>query len=298
MKDESINPKNISITKSKNLKLRKRRQSKSTRSKTNSMTSNNKQIFYDNKDINKEIKENKDIKNIKTFSEKLITNNNDKIKSRFDNKKDKEKEKEIYKGKDSYKDYKPLEENRYVNKLHRPGPKPPPSHIKMTTFFDYKPDLCKDYKETGYCGYGDTCKFVHDRTDYLSGWEIDRQWEKDQKNKNCFKEGDVDEGDETFLIKEDDKNEDEICPICKGDFVSPVLTICKHKFCDKCALEHYNKSVKCFVCRVDTRGIFNSFNFNSKRANRRKIQNDNTSHDKDFAKRNKGFNDESSWTYS
>jgi hypothetical protein len=25
---------------------------------------------------------------------------------------------------------------------------------------------CKDYKETGRCGYGDSCKFMHDRGDY------------------------------------------------------------------------------------------------------------------------------------
>ena len=40
--------------------------------------------------------------------------------------------------------------------------------------FDYQPDVCKDYKETGFCGYGDACKFVHDRSDYKSGWEIER----------------------------------------------------------------------------------------------------------------------------
>ena len=44
----------------------------------------------------------------------------------------------------------------------------------MTVRFDYQPDICKDYKETGYCGYGDSCKFIHDRGDYKSGWEIDR----------------------------------------------------------------------------------------------------------------------------
>lgn len=25
-----------------------------------------------------------------------------------------------------------------------------------------------------YCGYGDACKFMHDRGDYKSGWELDR----------------------------------------------------------------------------------------------------------------------------
>jgi RING finger protein 113A len=40
--------------------------------------------------------------------------------------------------------------------------------------FDYQPDICKDYKETGFCSYGDSCKFMHDRGDYKSGWELER----------------------------------------------------------------------------------------------------------------------------
>jgi len=39
--------------------------------------------------------------------------------------------------------------------------------------FDYQPDICKDYKETGFCSYGDSCKFMHDRGDYKSGWELE-----------------------------------------------------------------------------------------------------------------------------
>lgn len=42
--------------------------------------------------------------------------------------------------------------------------------------FDYQPDLCKDWKETGYCGFGDSCKFMHDRGDYKAGWELERDW--------------------------------------------------------------------------------------------------------------------------
>lgn len=47
-------------------------------------------------------------------------------------------------------------------------------HVRSSVRFDYQPDICKDYKETGFCGYGDACKFVHDRGDYKSGWELER----------------------------------------------------------------------------------------------------------------------------
>lgn len=62
------------------------------------------------------------------------------------------------------------------------GPIRATSHIAITNRFDYQPgivtfiilivEICKDYKETGYCSFGDSCKFIHDRTDYKSGWEI------------------------------------------------------------------------------------------------------------------------------
>ena len=54
------------------------------------------------------------------------------------------------------------------------GPLRASSHIRTTVRFDYQPDICKDYKETGFCGYGDSCKFVHDRSDYKSGWELEK----------------------------------------------------------------------------------------------------------------------------
>ena len=54
------------------------------------------------------------------------------------------------------------------------GPLRASQHIRTTVRFDYQPDVCKDYKETGFCGYGDSCKFVHDRSDYKSGWELEK----------------------------------------------------------------------------------------------------------------------------
>lgn len=56
--------------------------------------------------------------------------------------------------------------------------------------FDYQPDICKDYKETGFCGYGDSCKFLHDRGDYKSGWQIEQEWAaKEKKKKQALMQG-------------------------------------------------------------------------------------------------------------
>ena len=32
---------------------------------------------------------------------------------------------------------------------------------------------------------------------------------------------------------------------------------CKHYFCEKCALEHYKKSQRCYECGKQTGGVFN-----------------------------------------
>lgn len=58
----------------------------------------------------------------------------------------------------------------------RAGPLRGPTNVRISCRFDYQPDICKDYKETGYCGYGDSCKFMHDRGDYKAGWQIEQEW--------------------------------------------------------------------------------------------------------------------------
>lgn len=44
------------------------------------------------------------------------------------------------------------------------GPMRAPTNLRSTVRWDYQPDICKDYKETGFCGFGDSCKFLHDRS--------------------------------------------------------------------------------------------------------------------------------------
>ena len=47
------------------------------------------------------------------------------------------------------------------------------------------------------------------------------------------------------------------CLICRKSFKNPVVTKCKHYFCESCALGQYRKSTKCYVCGELTSGIFN-----------------------------------------
>ena len=91
----------------------------------------------------------------------------------------------IYRGIGAYRRYvKPSEGALSRNKttgLY--GPTRGANNVRLTMYVDYKPEICKDYKETGYCGYGDCCKFLHDRTDYKEGWQVEKEWEEIQKKK-------------------------------------------------------------------------------------------------------------------
>jgi RING finger protein 113A len=143
------------------------------------------------------------------------------------------------------------------------GPIRAPKHLRMTNRFDYQPDICKDYKETGYCGFGDSCIFMHDRSDYKAGWQLEKEWEEKQKEKaDRLKRGLGDEDETTNGDGEDDDGAKDAmpfaCHICRQPFTNAVVTSCKHYFCQKCALKRFKKTPRCAVCGDNTRGIFNS----------------------------------------
>nr|VDD41303.1 unnamed protein product [Brassica oleracea] len=139
------------------------------------------------------------------------------------------------------------------------GPLRASAHIRVSARFDYQPDICKDYKETGYCGYGDSCKFLHDRGDYKPGWQIEKEWEEAEKIRKRNKAmGVEDEDDDDADSEEDEDALPFACFICREAFVDPVVTKCKHYFCEHCALKHHTKNKKCFVCNQPTMGIFNA----------------------------------------
>lgn len=96
-------------------------------------------------------------------------------------------EEKLYKGIHGYKDYKAGFRREHTVASEKAGgahgPLRTSAHIRVSARFDYQPDICKDYKETGYCGYGDSCKFMHDRGDYKSGWQLERDWDESQKER-------------------------------------------------------------------------------------------------------------------
>ncbi|KAI0235336.1 Ring finger protein 113A [Lamellibrachia satsuma] len=131
----------------------------------------------------------------------------------------------------------------------RKGPVRAPAHLRATVRWDYQPDICKDYKETGFCGFGDSCKFLHDRSDYKHGWQLERE----------MKEGTYGDNEDMtkYEISSDEEDLPFKCFLCRQSFTDPVVTRCKHYFCEKCALAHYRKSKRCFVCNQQTSGVFN-----------------------------------------
>ncbi|DBA91237.1 hypothetical protein WJX79_004262 [Trebouxia sp. C0005] len=170
----------------------------------------------------------------------------------------------LYKGLNNYTDYKQGFRREQTIGSEKGGgahgPLRASQHVRTTVIFDYKPDICKDYKETGYCGYGDACKFVHDRGDYKSGWELEKEWDERQAAKKQIANFDP------YAEAPEEEEEDDLpfaCYICRRpweEVQEPVVTQCKHYFCEQCALKHNAKSGKCFVCEKPTRGIFNVAN--------------------------------------
>jgi RING finger protein 113A len=160
------------------------------------------------------------------------------------------------------------------NSLRKPvGPVKAPTNVRTITITDYAPDVCKDYKLTGFCGFGDTCKFLHAREDYAAGWKIDRDWEIKQKGGKLQDLPTKRTGSGWRGAGAEEKEEEDIpfkCVICKDDYKSPIQTKCGHYFCEKCAIERYRKNPGCAICERGTDGVFNGAKGLKKKLERKK----------------------------
>jgi len=169
------------------------------------------------------------------------------------------------------------------------GPLRATTFVRTTARFDYQPDICKDYKETGFCGFGDTCIYLHDRGDSKSGWQMEAEYEEKKKREeerkgremerfmNSMMCGEIKddavktksnaEGDDHFgnTQKDDDNNNTNndgipyACHICRGPFQSPVVTTCGHYYCESCMQRRIREEnlTTCPICQKDTHGVLN-----------------------------------------
>lgn len=160
----------------------------------------------------------------------------------------------IYRGMNNYTQFykkKDTAQGNAASGLVRKGPMRAPANLRATVRWDYQPDICKDYKETGFCGFGDSCKFLHDRSDYKHGWQMELEGGGSRND-------DSDDGDDKkYEINSDDEELPFKCIICRDSFKDPIVTKCKHYFCEGCALKQFKKSSRCFVCGTQTSGMFN-----------------------------------------
>ncbi|CAO1321786.1 unnamed protein product [Diamesa tonsa] len=181
----------------------------------------------------------------------------------------------VYRGMNNYAQYfkkKDTAQGNAGKSSNSVGPMRAPSNIRSTVRWDYQPDICKDYKETGFCGFGDSCKFLHDRSDYKFGWQL--ELEEQAKAKKDYEDEDGD--DSKYEIHSDEEDLPFKCLICRKSFEDPIVTKCQHYFCEKCALERYRKTARCFVCSAQTSGVFNPA---KKLIERLKLQNENSDSD-------------------
>lgn len=65
--------------------------------------------------------------------------------------------------------------------------KPSSTHVKQNYVMDYQQDVCKDFLKNGYCGFGDTCKFLHYREEFKKHDENEKKdWEIAAKRRKKF----------------------------------------------------------------------------------------------------------------
>ncbi|KAJ4147326.1 hypothetical protein LMH87_001858 [Akanthomyces muscarius] len=146
------------------------------------------------------------------------------------------------------------------------GPMKAATNIRTITVMDFAPDVCKDYKKTGFCGFGDNCKYLHSREDVKQGWQMDKEWDVVSKGKTHLAGTVVANANrDKPAVTGDDAEEEAMlekipfkCIICEGDYREPVITRCGHYFCEPCALKRYRKDPSCAACGAGTNGVFNS----------------------------------------
>ncbi|GCB76656.1 hypothetical protein scyTo_0020495 [Scyliorhinus torazame] len=140
----------------------------------------------------------------------------------------------IYRGFNNYIKYVKPKDTSMANAasgMVRKGPIRAPEHLRATVRWDYQPD-------------------ISNQDDSL----LKLQTEEYNVHPCATKQA---SDDENYEVSSDEDDVPFKCFICRTSFTNPVITKCKHYFCESCALQHYRKSKRCYVCNEQTNGVFN-----------------------------------------
>lgn len=129
------------------------------------------------------------------------------------------------------------DEAEKTRKRHK-KPQRVPQYVEATAVVDYQPDVCKDFWLTGYCGYGDTCKFLHIRDELRQTVPLKKDWQVKRDS-----------------LDNDNGKISPQCPICQQKYTLPVETECHHLYCKRCYLHRFKKDKTCLVCGKETSGV-------------------------------------------
>lgn len=122
-----------------------------------------------------------------------------------------------------------------------------------------------NYWSCSFCGFGDSCKFLHERSEAKQGWELDRDWDVQTKGRKLEGRTVASVNRDKGPVADDDEEDDALlesipfaCVLCKKPYQNPIVTRCGHYFCESCALRRYRKNPSCSICGAGTGGVFNT----------------------------------------
>lgn len=166
------------------------------------------------------------------------------------------------------------------------------SSMSSSSFF--QPDACRSYYEYGYCGFEDHCTFSHNafsENEQKSKYDINSISKSSSFSTNSantaismsspsslyssriiFKPIPVNISN-SYPVSSGKTEEAFNCKLCNSDLFQPIITNCKHIFCESCMMKYYiNISSNCVICDKELDGNFIHFRLNDEEDNIRGLK--------------------------